>query len=423
MLQQVEIGTSQLLEMHVLHSQGAENYSSEVTIPPVQGDTAVLEFELITSNRRLEEVLSEQEGHDTYAIDTEFANQRTYYPRLSLVQIAWVDRVVLIDPFVVDGRLLESLLEGPAIAIAHSAQNDLEVLDHSLGIRPRQLFDTQIAALLINSEGLSLQHLTSTLLGVTLDKAQQNQDWTRRPLSERALQYAASDVVYLFELADRLRTSLEERSRLKALEEECESLLNATFAPLEPERAWWRISGRETIPADARLFAAHLAKVREELAEQLDVPKRKLLRDEHLIALATSPPRSLGNLKSRLNRTGIEDRDIPLFFQAIEDARNGKDAHLISTERNGEREDLRPIISKLQGVVTEIATREEINQGFLASRKDLIARLTGEPSKLDAAWRKPLVTDAIDAIILQWREGHSEESATGLHKPEGDSSL
>jgi ribonuclease D len=301
------------------------------------------------------------------------------------------------------------LLAGPALAIAHSAQNDLEVLDHSLGIRPSRLFDTQIAALLLNSEGLSLQHLTSTMLGVTLDKAQQNQDWTRRPLTERALQYAASDVVYLFELASRLRASLNERSRLGAMEEECAALLQTNFAPLEPERAWWRISGRETISGEARLFAAHLAKVREELAEQLDVPKRKLLRDEHLIVLATNPPRSLGNLKSRLNRSGIEERDIPLFFQAIEDARNGVDEHLVATERSGDREDLRPIISKLQGVVAEIATREEINQGFLASRKDLISRLTGEPSKLDATWRKAVVTEAIDAVIAEWRGTLTQE--------------
>jgi len=388
----------------IFHLGIPDNYSSAVTSPPEQSDVGPLELELVTANRRLEEVLEEQLGHETYAIDTEFANQRTYYPRLSLVQIAWPDRVVLVDPFMVDCRLLEPLLAGPALAIAHSAQNDLEVLDHSLGIRPSRLFDTQIAALLLNSEGLSLQHLTSTMLGVTLDKAQQNQDWTRRPLTERALQYAASDVVYLFELASRLRVSLNERSRLGALEEECVALLQTSFAPLEPERAWWRISGRETIPGEARLFAAHLAKVREELAEQLDVPKRKLLRDEHLIVLATNPPRSLGNLKSRLNRTVIEDRDIPLFFQAIEDARNGVDAHLIATERSGEREDLRPIISKLQKVVTEIATREQINQGFLASRKDLIARLTGEPSKLDAVWRQPIVTEAIDATIALWRE-------------------
>ena len=379
-----------------------------------------IDLELVTSNRRLEEVIEEQEAHDTYAIDTEFANQRTYYPRLSLVQIAWPDRVVLIDPFVVDCRLLQPLLEGPALAIAHSAQNDLEVLDHSLGLRPSHLFDTQIAALLLNSEGLSLQHLTSTVLGVTLDKAQQNQDWTRRPLTERALQYAASDVVYLFELADHLRTGLEGRARLLALEEECATLLQTSFTPLEPERAWWRISGRETIHGEARLFAAHLAKVREELAEQLDVPKRKLLRDEHLIVLATNPPRSLGNLKSRLNRTGIEDRDIPLFFQAIEDARNGVDAHLIATERSGEREDLRPIISKLQKVVAEIATREEINQGFLASRKDLIARLTGEPSKLDAAWRQPIVTEAIDATIALWREDPAAALRTEEPEPSKD---
>jgi ribonuclease D len=152
-----------------------------------------------------------------------------------------------------------------------------------------------------------------------------------------------------------------------------------------------------------------LAKVREELAEQLDVPKRKLLRDEHLIAIATTPPRSLGNLRSRLNRSGIEERDMALFYQAIESARNGDDVHLIATERSGEREDLRPIIAKLQGVVAEIAIRESINQGFLASRKDLIARITGSPSKIDAQWRQELLARPLDSVITVWREDPSSE--------------
>ena len=368
-----------------------------------------IDLELITSDRGLEEVLVEQEGHDAYAIDTEFANQKTYYPRLSLVQVAWTDRVILIDPFTVECRLLEPLFASDALAIAHSAQNDLEVLDHSLGIRPSRLFDTQIAALLLAYEGLSLQHLTSTLLGIDLDKAQQNQDWTRRPLTERAMQYAASDVVYLFDLKAALERSLAQNERLQAFEQECASLLAQPFTTLEPERAWWRISGRETIPPEARLFAAHLAKVREELAEQLDLPKRKLLRDEHLIAIATNPPRSLGTLRSRLNRSGIEERDMALFYQAIESARNGDDVHLIATERSGEREDLRPIIAKLQGVVAEIAMRESINQGFLASRKDLIARITGSPSKIDAQWRQELLATPLDSVINVWREDPSGE--------------
>ena len=359
--------------------------------------------ELVTTTDRLLEHLHLHEGEPRYGLDTEFANQKTSFPRLALIQIAWPDTVNLIDPFTVDCTQLRSLFDGPGIAIIHSAQNDLEVLDHSLGMKPSKLFDTQVAALLLNYEGLSLQHLTSTLLGIDLDKGQQNQDWTRRPLSDRALKYAAEDVLHLFALMDLLSEALAAKGRVMALDEECEFLLAAPSSRLEPDRAWWRLSGRETIPPTARLFAAHLARTREELAEQLDLPKRKLLRDEHLIALATNPPTSLGALRSKLSRSGVEDRDVTLFWEAVQAANRGEEPHLIASERSGDRDDLRPIIAKLQVAVTAIATEQEINQGFLASRRDLVARLNGQPSKFDAAWRQALVTEPIDQIISAWR--------------------
>ena len=130
-------------------------------------------YELVTTNDRLREILDDHVGAERYAFDTEFDNRRTYYARLALVQVAWPDFIMLVDPFSVDVTLLEPLFASDAIAIAHAASNDLTVLDRYLGVRPARLFDTQIAAQLTGMRGASLAYLASELLSIELDKSEQ----------------------------------------------------------------------------------------------------------------------------------------------------------------------------------------------------------------------------------------------------------
>src|SRR5579864_4367809 len=117
-----------------------------------------------------------------YALDTEFHGERTYWPRLALVQVAWPGSIALIDPFAVDMAAFAEILAGPGLLVAHAAEQDLAILVRACGHGPTQLFDTQVAAGFIGMGAPSLASLVERLLDVRLTKGDRLTDWTRRPL-------------------------------------------------------------------------------------------------------------------------------------------------------------------------------------------------------------------------------------------------
>ncbi|MDE0237350.1 MAG: ribonuclease D, partial [bacterium] len=196
---------------------------------------------LVTSRRKLSAVVADASTADAYALDTEFHRERTYYPRLALVQIAWRDQMAIIDPLAVPITPLAKLLDGEGLAVLHAAEQDLEVLYHECGTRPRRIFDTQIGAGFIGYSSPSLATLHDRLLGVELAKEARMSDWFQRPLPDHMLAYAAADVERLLEISEILQKELHARGRLEWSEEECALLLKRADAGRSPETAWHRI--------------------------------------------------------------------------------------------------------------------------------------------------------------------------------------
>jgi len=365
-------------------------------------------YELVTTNERLVELLDLYGDEDRYAFDTEFDNRRTYHARLALLQIAWPSFIMLVDPFSVDVRLLERLFNSNATAIAHAAINDLTVLDQTLGVRPRRLFDTQVAAQLVGLRGTSLAFLASELLSLTLDKSEQTSDWTVRPLSAAAELYAVNDVAHLFDIADELFSDLTALGRVTAFDEECDAVLATTARETNPQQSWWNLHNREQIPREDLLVVQYLAAVREELAEMLNITRRYLVSDETIIALAAARPHSAQGVGRMLGRR-VDEAYVGQFLQAILDgeASRGPALELPGDERG---DDLRALVSVLQALVWQTATAMSLEPSFLASKNDIIARLAGRPSKLDRGWRNEVITAMIDAITdgtfaVAWRDG------------------
>ena len=170
--------------------------------------------EWVDDQATLEAVLDELSRVDRYAIDTEFHRERTYFTALALVQIAWADRIVLIDPLAVDVVAMADLFASGVEAVFHAAQQDLDVLTHAVGSVPTQFFDTQIAGGFLGYGTPSLVSLLSAELGVTPAKGDRLTDWLRRPLTEAQRSYAASDVAHLLEVRERLVARLDDRGRL-----------------------------------------------------------------------------------------------------------------------------------------------------------------------------------------------------------------
>ncbi len=359
--------------------------------------------ELVTSTARFAQHVDAAVDEPLFGIDTEFSSAKTYYPRLALVQISWPDRIILVDPFTVDLQPLIALFAGPGTAIAHSATNDLDVLDQVIGARPSAIFDTQIAAELVGMEKLSLQGITAELLSIELDKAEQLRDWTMRPLPEAALDYAALDVAHLFDLREELLVDLEQFGRVEAMEQECAALLGAPLRTVVLDECWWHLREWNTLPSAAYPYAQEIAKLREELAIMANVPKRHVLRDEVVLSLAQNPPRTPEKAKAMLRRTKFDLAYLTDLLDAVALAETIDPGSVRLPFDKATSVDLRPLLSALQTLTREAAEQHQIVPAMVASRADFFARLGGRASRLDRPWRAPIITDQVDAAIAAWR--------------------
>ena len=230
-----------------------------------------------------------QAAADDVALDTEFVFERTYRPRLGIVQIAVAGEIALIDAVrIPDLSALGPLLADPARRkLLHSGSGDLPILRRAGGAALRGLLDTQIAAAFAGlGPSLSYAALVKTLLGVELAKHETRTDWLRRPLSPDQLRYAAEDVEYLPAVAADLEERLRVLGRLEWALEDSATLATLDGDTPDPEVAWRRVKGLDRLPASARAVARSLAAWREREADRLDLARPFLLRDETLLAIA-----------------------------------------------------------------------------------------------------------------------------------------
>jgi len=357
-------------------------------------------FEVVTSDDRLKEILHSKRDEPRYALDTEFANRFTYYPRLALVQLAWPDFIIVIDPFEVDVTLLEPLFASDALALMHAASNDLDVLDRLLDVRPSRLFDTQLAAQLVGLSRTSLQFIASELLSIKLDKSEQTRDWTERPLNAKAVLYATNDVAHLFDLADELLVDLERLGRVDALREECALALATYHVERNPLESWWQVRGTERFSTAEKLRAQFICAAREEAAELLDKTRRQLISDELVLSLAKKPPRSRDQLFTLLRPRAGEEEIVERVAEGLRDAGAAEpNALRLPADEDPAVIALRPLTSVLQAVTNHRALELGLDSSFLASRGDLLALVQGRTSKLDSVWRREYLTHDLDQLL------------------------
>ena len=227
-------------------------------------------------------------------VDTEFMRERTYWPKLCLVQLAGPESDgVAVDPLAegLDLSALFALLADPGIVkVFHAARQDLEIFYHLAGRLPAPVFDTQVAAMVCGfGDQVGYETLVTKLARSRLDKASQFTDWSLRPLSERQIDYAISDVTHLRRVYERLCAKLEQNGRAAWLDEEMATLTDPATYDLDPMSAYQRIKTRSTSPR----FLAVLREVaawRDRQAQEKDVPRNRILRDEALCEIAHHHP-------------------------------------------------------------------------------------------------------------------------------------
>ena len=358
--------------------------------------------EPVTTRRKLAAVVADAATADAYAIDTEFHRERTYYPRLALVQIAWHDQLAVIDPIAVPVAPLAKLLDGDGLAVLHAAEQDLEVLYHECGTRPRRIFDTQIGAGFIGYSSPSLATLHERLLGVRLAKEARLSDWFQRPLPDYMLAYAAADVERLLEICDILQDDLSARGRLEWAEEECELLLERADLGRSPDAAWLKVKEIRRMEGRPRALAQAVAKWREEYAARQDQPVRHVLSDLGVAVVAQRMPKSVAQLREirgvepRNLRKGA-DKDLVAFLNEIRDAKLA-----IEPTSNPPKLDpaLKPAVSLIISWAAQHAAEADLDPALVATRSDIEALLGGDPDcRALKGWRAGIVAAPIQQLL------------------------
>ncbi|MEM6618073.1 MAG: ribonuclease D [Pseudomonadota bacterium] len=265
-------------------------------------------METITTTSDLAEYCAQAADFDYVTVDTEFLRERTYYSRLCLVQLAHPGEgdagAVLVDPLA-PGIDLEPLyklfLDERVTKVFHAARQDLEIFYHARGIFPRPFFDTQVAAMVCGfGEQVGYETLVRKIARASLDKSSRFTDWSARPLSDKQKAYALADVTHLRVIYESLRKKLDKSGRTPWVAEEVETLLNPDTYDMDPAGAWRRLKTR----TNSRRFLGYvreLARFREEYAQARDIPRNRVIKDDALMELAATKPRSIQELgKSRL---------------------------------------------------------------------------------------------------------------------------
>jgi ribonuclease D len=334
-----------------------------------------------------------------YGLDTEFMAEKTYYPQLCLVQLSWADQVALVDPLACDARALAAVLAEPATMVTHAGGADLPIIERACGARPRDLFDTQLAAGFVGLGQPSLVSLVTAMLDVRLDKGDQLADWTRRPLSPSARRYAAGDVAYLLPLAASLRERLADLGRTGWAAAEGALLLQTPARDADPDTTWWKIKGARALRGERACVAQALGAWRERRAQEVDRPPRFVLSDLALAAMVQRPPSTIDEL-AKVRGAGSLPRPVGRsILEAIQRGREMDRGELREPPRHGDDPALDAAVGLLTGWAAQVASGEKVDARLLAIREDVKALVNDRPSRLDAGWRAEMVGDDLHALV------------------------
>ena len=268
--------------------------------------SAIQELEIVRTNDGLAEISEKLRSYERFALDTEFVGERTYLPTLSLVQIATVDWIVLIDPISISNLdpFWELVADPDIEKVLHAAREDLRLACVNSGLAPRSIFDTQVAAGFVGlpQYPISYAKLVEAITGVRLSKSETRSEWDKRPLTPEQIRYAKDDVRYLLEIRNKLGNVIEKLGRTDWFVEEMGRFSDPGYYITDPEDVYLKLRGpRSGMGARQTAVLRAVAAWREREASEMNVPARTILRDETLTEIALRPPTHLSEYKRLRN--------------------------------------------------------------------------------------------------------------------------
>tara|TARA_B100000768_G_scaffold59606_1_gene57615 strand:+ start:447 stop:1565 length:1119 start_codon:yes stop_codon:yes gene_type:complete len=361
----------------------------------------------VDTDDKLEALCARLSVEPVIALDTEFMRTDTFHPKLALIQLSdghdcWLIDVLRIDTYTPLRALLE---DSQRVVILHACAEDVEVLEHALAISLGNIFDTQIAAGIVNiGYSMGYARLLERLMGVQLDKQQTRSNWMARPLSSEQLRYAGDDVIYLHRMQTMLNEQLDRLDRWSWLDAETQAVIDMVAGRKNVEDYYQRVKGAHRLSADSLRLLRRLCIWREAQARELDRPRGHILKDPVLLELAVSQPKNKAHLSAV---EGFYSRDIARYGDSIisEIVAANDDPQLamlpqpLSRAANTELKAVRTALS-------EVARAEDIPVEYLASKKELESVLRSIengapawPQRLCESWRARLVKPAIERVL------------------------
>lgn len=340
------------------------------------------------------------------AIDTEFLREKTYYPKLCLLQLATDDEVAIVDPFAVaDLTPLASVLVNERVMkLFHAGAQDLEILWREVGALPKPLFDTQVAATLLGHvQQIGYASLVSAECGVSLRKIDSLTDWSQRPLSDSQLDYAADDVIYLPEMYRSMKRELERKGRLGWLDADFAEMSDpARFA--DDSRTRFRRLKRGSSLSRRQLSAAReVAAWRERQAQRRDVPRKWVMTDEQIVEACRREARGVSDLFAiRGMRERLSTRDAREVARLIATGLDAPEEDWPESERSGKNEPNVDSQVDLMNALVRLRAREsDVALPTLASHDDLAKVARGYVDGVDVmrGWRRAIVGEELLELL------------------------
>ncbi len=347
---------------------------------------------------------------DRFGLDTEFVGERTYVPRLELIQVATAERFALIDcRAVTELEPIFAILSDRSIEkVVHAGQQDVELFSSLSGRPPARVFDTQVAAAMAGyGAQAGYAQLAERVLGVTVEKTETLTDWSRRPLTRAQTAYAIDDVRHLLPLYDHLRKRLTQLGRWDWVKEELRRFeTSARNEPVDPARAYLRVRGRGSLRPKGLTVLREIAAWREEMAQERNRPRGSIVRDEALVEIARKAPTTVSALRGlRAVRSRELDRHADEVVRRVTRALDlPKDQWVQPPPQDG---DTPPggVVELLQAVLQDRAEKARIAPSLLATHAELLKLVQAygtaqaQEVRIMQGWRRKIAGNELASIL------------------------
>lgn len=356
----------------------------------------------IDNQETLEAFVERACASSVLAIDTEFLREKTYYARLCLLQLATDDEVAIVDPFAVNDLhvLVPLLADRGIVKLFHAGGQDLEILYREVGMLPEPIFDTQVAAALLgHTQQIGYGALVHSVCGVNLKKVDSYTDWSRRPLSDSQLEYAADDVVYLPGIYREMCAMLDTRGRREWLAPDFAELSDPARYEADPRQRFRRLKRVSSLSRRQLSAAREVAAWREEEAARRDVPRKWVITDEQIVEACKREARSIDELfMVRGMREKLPTRDARTVAALLRKGLDAPQDRWPVLDRASKSEPNVDAQLDLMEAVVRLRARENgIAMQTLASRDDLARLARGYTEEVDVlrGWRRAMVGEEL----------------------------